>query len=350
MKLSTAILVGGKSRRMMGQNKSFLKIKQQTFLEHLLAQCSSFDDVMLSVADPSSYETYDVKKVTDEFEDCGPLGGIYSCLNVATHDYLFVCATDMPFLTSELIEYMKTFVSSDYQAYVIQSGDQCHPLCAIYHKSALPVMKKQLESKNFKLHDMLSELSVKVIDLKYSCFDEQVVANINTPQEYQHIQAPFVCCVSGVKNSGKTTLVVKLIEKLKAMGYSVGTIKHDGHEFSIDVENTDTAKHRAAGSDATIIYSATQYALMKSHDEVEIETLLQYMKNLDIVIIEGMKHSPYLKIEVVREGNSTDCVCDPETLIAVATNIDDFVHPSVDVVSLDDVDALTTRLIERVNR
>ena len=55
---------------------------------------------------------------------------------------------------------------------------------------------------------------------------------------------PFIAAVSGVKNSGKTTFMEKLISELAGQGYRVAVIKHDGHEFQADREGTDTYRMR----------------------------------------------------------------------------------------------------------
>lgn len=46
---------------------------------------------------------------------------------------------------------------------------------------------------------------------------------------------PLFYAVSGVKNSGKTTLITKLLPILTGRGLKVATIKHDGHDFQTDV-------------------------------------------------------------------------------------------------------------------
>ena len=66
-------------------------------------------------------------------------------------------------------------------------------------------------------------------------------------------QSIIVIC--GVKNSGKTTLITKLIPKFTSLGYKVATIKHDGHDFDADVEGTDSYKHKQAGAYGTAVFS-----------------------------------------------------------------------------------------------
>ena len=97
--------------------------------------------------------------------------------------------------------------------------------------------------------------------------------------------------------------------------------------------------YRLAGSTGTIIYSKTKYAVMKDWSVIDLELLISYLSDLDVIIMEGMKHSSYPKIEVVREGRSNEIVCDPNTLLAIATNTN-LTHESVDVVSLDDIDQI----------
>ena len=56
-------------------------------------------------------------------------------------------------------------------------------------------------------------------------------------------QAPVIG-VAGWKKSGKTTLVVRLIEEFTRRGLKVATVKHAHHNFQIDDGETDSARHR----------------------------------------------------------------------------------------------------------
>ena len=58
--------------------------------------------------------------------------------------------------------------------------------------------------------------------------------------ETQALKRPAVLAVSGVHNSGKTTLLEKLLPVLRSCGLKVGVIKHDGHDFTPDVPGTDS--------------------------------------------------------------------------------------------------------------
>ena len=69
--------------------------------------------------------------------------------------------------------------------------------------------------------------------------------------------------VSGVKNSGKTTLITKLLPVLTGQGLKVATIKHDGHDFQTDVPGTDTFAHFRAGAYGTVVFSDHKYMVVK---------------------------------------------------------------------------------------
>ncbi len=135
---------------------------------------------------------------------------------------------------------------------------------------------------------------------------------------------PYVVAISGVKNSGKTTFIQGLIPMLKESGYKVGTIKHDGHEFECDVEGTDSYKHRASGADGIAIFSSTKYMMIEQKENMTEEILLEQFKGYDVVLLEGFKYSNHPKIELIRKGNSKESVCDKDTILAVATNIEDY--------------------------
>jgi|GEM_PF-78767 len=335
IKLSTAVLVGGKSRRMNGENKSFIVFKNQTFLNRILAEINSFDETFISVKDEENYKDYFYPLVKDEIIDIGAMGGLYTSLKYCKNDYLFVCATDMPLIKKELIEFMLEFITPSYECFVIEAEGKVHPLCGIYKKSVISTIEKMIQENNYRLMDLLKKSKVKYIPLKYSCFDKSVVSNINTKAELIKLNKPAILCVSGLKNSGKTTLITKLITSFKEEGYKVGTIKHDGHDFEIDHEGTDSYKHARAGSNSTLIFSDSKFAFIKKQRIEKADLLLDYFHDMDLVIIEGMKNSTYPKIEVVHEK----LVCDENYLIAIATSSNLFKHEKIKTINRNDVNA-----------
>ncbi|WP_409342992.1 molybdopterin-guanine dinucleotide biosynthesis protein B [Paenibacillus sp. MBLB4367] len=114
------------------------------------------------------------------------------------------------------------------------------------------------------------------------------------------VSGPCVFQVVGYKNTGKTTLICRLIEAFKAGGYRVGTIKHDGHDFRMDTPGTDTWKQRAAGADMVAITSAYQTAMIRS-GPAELQELIDRMREADVILVEGFKAEHYPKIVLLKE-------------------------------------------------
>nr|WP_307992051.1 molybdopterin-guanine dinucleotide biosynthesis protein B [uncultured Niameybacter sp.] len=160
-------------------------------------------------------------------------------------------------------------------------------------------------------------------------------------------KTPKVFAVSGVKNSGKTTLIEKIVSRLNELDYKVGVIKHDGHEFVADHEGTDTDRHKKAGAKSVMIYSDTKMMLIQDCYKARIEELIQYQKDMDIVIVEGMKYSNLPKIEIVRGEISSHCVCDKETLLAVVSDLP-LENLEVPIVGLEDIDRLLEIIKEKI--
>ncbi|WP_020617794.1 molybdopterin-guanine dinucleotide biosynthesis protein B [Paenibacillus daejeonensis] len=110
---------------------------------------------------------------------------------------------------------------------------------------------------------------------------------------------PHIFQIVGFKNAGKTTLLCKLIGRLKASGKLVGTIKHDGHDFVMDHPGTDTWQHQQAGADAVAITSAHQTAWIRKQ-ATPLEDLIEGMSDMDVILVEGFKTADYPKLVLLR--------------------------------------------------
>jgi len=117
--------------------------------------------------------------------------------------------------------------------------------------------------------------------------------------------APKVIGVAGWKNSGKTTLVTRLVTELTRRGFKVATVKHAHHNFQIDDAETDSARHRRAGAAQVAIVSPRRWALVRelgSAPEPTLDEMIGRLEPCDIVIVEGYKAAPIPKIEVRRRA------------------------------------------------
>ncbi|MCF8069906.1 MAG: molybdopterin-guanine dinucleotide biosynthesis protein B [Desulfobacterales bacterium] len=134
---------------------------------------------------------------------------------------------------------------------------------------------------------------------------------------------PPVISIVGNSDSGKTTLIAKLIPELKKKGYRVGIIKHAFHGFDVDREDKDSFQHMRAGADAVMLSSKDKIAMIKNETADSPAALEKYFPDMDLVITEGFKRTETPKIEVIRSDNHKEPVClDHKSLIAVVTDID----------------------------
>lgn len=160
---------------------------------------------------------------------------------------------------------------------------------------------------------------------------------------------PLIIAISGVKNSGKTTMIEKLIPKLINKGIKVATIKHDGHDFDCDIDGTDTFRHKKAGAYGTAIFSKNKFMIIKEQKNTTEDELISYFQDCDLILLEGFKYSNYPKIEIIRKGNSEKSVCKKETLLAIATD-NDIDYGDIDVININDIDSIVNLIISVVKR
>ena len=337
--ISIGILAGGRSTR-MGEDKALIRIGNERIIDRLSKELGEFSEVIVSAGQNRSYGEMGFNTVYDENDGTGPIEGIRQILKCAKEEYVFICAADMPFIKKELVEHLCSYISSDYDCYVVADEDHIHPLCAIYKKSALTVIEDLIAKKKYRLREIFSLIPTKYISLEHTDFDKKIVKNINTRQELFEAKKPVVFCVSGYSDSGKTGLIERLINEFIAHEMSVGVIKHDGHDSFSDLPGSDTERFERAGADCTAVFSDKRYSFNCS-DKTDPGNIIGMMKKTDhppdVIMIEGMKHSTYPKVEVVRKSICAKSVCAPDSLICIAT---DCISPeSVNVPVFDPDDA-----------
>ena len=155
---------------------------------------------------------------------------------------------------------------------------------------------------------------------------------------------PSVVAVCGLKNSGKTTLIVSLVKQLTASGLRVAVIKHDGHDFSCDIPGTDSWQFSQAGAYGTAVYSADRMFVHRQGTGETFEDLLQQFPEADLILLEGGKDSSLPKIEVVRSEISACPVSNPKGRFLIVTDWPEgtFSEPAL---PFGDVDKIAERIV-----
>lgn len=131
--------------------------------------------------------------------------------------------------------------------------------------------------------------------------------------------------VIGWKNSGKTTLMTRLVAEFTRRGYAVSAMKHAHHSFDIDHKGRDSYKFREAGAREVVLASPNRWAIMHElhgDDPPDFETLLNQVAPCDLVLVEGYKRGTHPKIEARSERSLTReplSVNDPN-ILAIASD------------------------------
>jgi molybdopterin-guanine dinucleotide biosynthesis adapter protein len=154
---------------------------------------------------------------------------------------------------------------------------------------------------------------------------------------------------AGWSGAGKTTLIVKLIPRLRARGLTVSTLKHAHHGFDVDKPGKDSYLHREAGAAEVLVSSARRWVLMHELNgaaEFPLVELLRRLSPVDLVLVEGFKTHPHAKIEVHRDANAKPFLYpNDETIVALATDAGAPLLRQLPQAHLDDVESVADLIV-----
>jgi molybdopterin-guanine dinucleotide biosynthesis adapter protein len=156
--------------------------------------------------------------------------------------------------------------------------------------------------------------------------------------------------VIGWRNSGKTSLMERLVAEITKRGFSVSTVKHVHHDVDLDQPGKDTFRHRQAGAREVVLASRHRFALMAEHREAEPElpAILARLAPVDLVLVEGYKRDSHAKLEVWRAETGQGLIQQSDPLVrAVATDASLPPLP-VPVLDLNDTSAVADFILSEV--
>jgi molybdopterin-guanine dinucleotide biosynthesis protein B len=173
------------------------------------------------------------------------------------------------------------------------------------------------------LTEQFGQLGVRPIDSADRDKPSDTAARTQDHQQRFREMTDPVVGVAGWKNSGKTTLVTKLVAELSRRGYRVATVKHAHHQADIDHEGTDSFRHRSAGASEVALVTSARWAViheLRGEPEPPLSEILARLSPADLVIVEGYKQEPIPKIEVRRRDAARSDPLGPDdgNIIALA--------------------------------
>ena len=154
----------------------------------------------------------------------------------------------------------------------------------------------------------------------------------------------------GYSNTGKTTLIEKLIPIFIARGLRVSTLKNAHHGFDMDRPGKDSYRYRQAGSSQVLIATAERWALLTEVRDgpVPLEQLIGQLAPCDLVLVEGFKsEGQFARIEVRRSNNNEPPVF-PHDPNVIAIAADHAVDTRLPVLDLNDAAKIASFIVERL--
>ena len=154
----------------------------------------------------------------------------------------------------------------------------------------------------------------------------------------------------GYSNTGKTTLIEKLIPLLRARGLRVSAIKNAHHGFDMDRPGKDSYRYREAGAGQVLIATGLRWALLSETPQApaSLDELIGRLAPCDLVIIEGFKSEGQIpRIEVRRNANTEPPIF-PRDPNVIAVAADDAVDTALPVLDLNDAATIAQFVIDHL--
>lgn len=187
--LSGFVLAGGDSRR-MGRPKPQLPLGGETMLERQVRILRSVCRSVVVVGLPSDSPNLDVAALADQIPGRGPLGGIHTALLHARTEFNLLFGCDLPFVSARFLAFLaRRAVERHEDVTVPESPDfGVQPVCAVYRRSALPVVRASLNAHLNRSQELIFRLRVYVIpwrEIARAGYPRRIFANINTAEDYE---------------------------------------------------------------------------------------------------------------------------------------------------------------------
>ena len=182
MQITGIILAGGRSKR-MGTDKAFLTLNGKTLLERSIELIQPFCDTILISSNNTAHKKSGYKIIPDEIPDCGPIGGIYSCLKQSETVWNFVISVDSVFVEPEFVKFLISEIE-EFDAVVPVHSKGKEPLIALYHKNCLIEIEKMLNLGDFKMHNLINSINTKwIASQNWVNKYPQLFRNLNRPED-----------------------------------------------------------------------------------------------------------------------------------------------------------------------
>jgi molybdopterin-guanine dinucleotide biosynthesis protein A len=191
---SAAIIAGGQATRFGGQDKSRLIIEGRSIIVRQVDVLQRVASELLVVGGaPDRFRDLDLTVVPDGIAGTGPIGGVCTALEAASHDRVIVVAGDLPFLHAGLLGRLVALTGDDWDGAWVRGPRGLEPLLACYRRDARSAIGQAITAGRWQLNQLGTVLRMAEVgeaELRRFGRPDRLLANVNSPADYARVQYP----------------------------------------------------------------------------------------------------------------------------------------------------------------
>ncbi|CDL83493.1 molybdenum cofactor guanylyltransferase MobA [Xenorhabdus szentirmaii] len=183
-KISGAILAGGLSTRMRGNDKGLIHFDGSPLYQHIAAKLQPQVHELLINANRNLevYQQSGYPIIPDIITDfSGPLAGMLSVLKKAINEWVIFVPCDVPDFPDDLVAKLWQYKQHAWAVYA-HDCERAHPTLTLMHRSLIPRLESYLALGERKLMFFMQMIKAKAVYFP----DPKAFTNLNTPEECHH--------------------------------------------------------------------------------------------------------------------------------------------------------------------
>ena len=168
----------------MGRNKALIPLDGCPLITRLTGEAGQLtDQIIISANDIPVYASLGLPIVPDIYHGQGPLAGLHAAMTYSERPLLLALACDLPSVKQSFLRLLVR-LAEGYDAVIpVTSDGRPHPLCAVYRRSCLTALERNLQAGRNKITDVLKSLNVHWLPEGPATFFAEDVYNLNTPED-----------------------------------------------------------------------------------------------------------------------------------------------------------------------
>lgn len=182
--IDAVVFAGGKSSR-MGRDKGTMLLNGKPMITYVLNTLQALKLPINILANTDLYHGFFCPIWRDLIQNCGPMGGLYTAMHASKARWLLCLSCDTPFVSAAVLQRLIDSAQPDTIS-VAAEGDALHPLCALYPRSLLPMVKTALDSSTLKMKEFIQQNHYKKVEMEdLVAEDAYLFYNINCRKDLE---------------------------------------------------------------------------------------------------------------------------------------------------------------------